>query len=250
MQIRVTRAVLAVAIGLAFVSALPAWSGPSPARAAGPLGQDIPEPPAVDETVLESALIGPDLFEARTCPTGAARGEYVTDGFRLSVRGRCVQDAPSANLPLPAPNVVMQDDELAVEFKVVAGVERAGLNVYARVRDSANLMGVYLSFGPGKIELLRRDAGVNRVLTGRVDLNDLINRTDWNYLALRVRGTEAWLLLNDVPVLYGADVPDQFGGIGIGAVREGSLNDTAESAIVFRRMTLSTLADPDAASTP
>src|SRR5690242_5149709 len=98
--------VTAVAAGVLLV-------GPSVglALAAGPASQDIPTPPTLDETVFESALTGPDLFEARTCPTGAASGDYVGEGFRLRVRGRCVPDAPSANLPLPAPRVTMADND-------------------------------------------------------------------------------------------------------------------------------------------
>src|SRR5829696_7205608 len=229
-----TRTMIVFALGLALALVPSAEPRVGTAVAAGPGLQEIPEAPAQAETTFQSALTGPDVFEARTCPTGFASGQYVSEGLRLSVRGRCVQDAPAANLPLPAPRISMYDNDVSVGFKVVAGANRAGLNLYARVRDSANLMAAYLNVGGNKVELIRRDSGVNRTLTGRVDLKELIDPTDWNWLALRVRGREVWLLLNDEPVLYSGDALDQVGGIGLGVAREGSLTDTSEVAVVFR----------------
>jgi hypothetical protein len=245
MRSRLVRAALVLMVGLALTLAPSTEQRVSTALAAGPAHQDIPEAPALAETIFESALTGPDLFDARVCPTNAAGGQYVDEGFRLSVRGRCVQDAPAANLPLPAPGISMLDNDVAVDFKVVAGAQRAGLNLYARVRDSGNLMAAYLNVGGNKAGLIRRDANVSRTLTGRADLKELIDPTDWNRLALRMRGKEAWLLLNDEPILYADGVVDQVGGIGIGLVREGNVNDSVEAAIVFRDLALSTLADPE-----
>jgi hypothetical protein len=242
---RLVRVPLMLMVGLVLMFVPATGQHASLALAAGSAPQEIPESPGLAETVFQSGLTGPDLFEARACPTGAASGQYVVEGFRLSVRGRCVQDAPSANLPLPAPRITMLDNDVAVDFKVVAGANRAGLNVYARVRDSGNLMVAYLNFGGDKAELIRRDANVNRTLTGYVGLKELIDPTDWNRVSLRLRGKEAWLLLNDEPILYSGDVVDQVGGIGIGLVREGNVNDTSEVAIVFRDLALSTLADPE-----
>lgn len=229
-------------IGLLLAPALLVGPGAASAAAAS-LAQDIPEPPAVDAMLLQSSLTGPDIFDARTCPTGLASGSYVGEGFKLSVKGRCVPDAPAANLPLPAPHTAVLDHDVAVDFKAVAGVDRAGLNLYARVRDSANLITAYINIGVGKIELIRRDGAVNRTVSGRTDLADLIDRSDWNRVALRLRGKEVWVLLNDDPVLYAGDMSDQPGGIGIGLVREGNPNDTAEVAVVFRDLAISSLAD-------
>jgi hypothetical protein len=233
-----------LAIGLLLAPAVLAGPGVGRAAAAS-LAQDLPEPPSVDAPLLQSPLSGPDIFDARSCPTGLAWGSYVGEGFKLSVKGRCVTDAPAANLPLPAPRIAILDHDVAVDFKAVAGVERAGLNLYARVRDSANLTTAYINFGGGKIELIRRDGAVNRTVSGRTDLNDLIDRSDWNRVALRLRGTEVWVLLNDAPVLYAGDMSDQPGGIGIGLVREGNPDDTAEVAVVFRNLAISSLSASD-----
>jgi hypothetical protein len=238
------RTVRVVTIGMLLAAAL--LVGPDAgSTVAASLAQDIPEPPAVDTVLLQSPRTEPDIFDARTCPTGLASGSYVGEGFRLSVKGRCVPEAPAANLPLPAPRMAVLDHDVAVDFKAVAGADRAGLNLYARARDSANLITAYVNVGAGKIELIRRDGAVNRTVSGRVDLNDLIDRADWNRVALRLRGKEVWVLLNDEPVLYAADLPDQPGGIGIGLVREGNPNDTAEVAVVFKDLTISSLADSD-----
>jgi hypothetical protein len=179
---RLTRTGLVLAVGLVLALVPPIGAPIGKVVAAGPGLQDVPEAPAIEETILESALTGPDIFEARACPTNAASGQYVSEGFRVSVRGRCVQNAVAANLPLPAPQVSMLDNDVAIDFKVVAGAERVGLNLYARVRDSANLMSVYINVGGNKVELVRRDGGVNRTLTGRIDLKELIDPTAWNRL--------------------------------------------------------------------
>src|SRR3954451_7394153 len=138
------RALRALAIGLLLAPALLAGPSVGIAMAAGPTTQDMPEPPATDEVLLQSTLTGPDIFDARTCPTNLAMGQYVGEGFKLSVRGRCVAGAPAANLPLPAPRTAVLDHDIAVDFKAVAGIERAGFNLYARIRDSGNLLTAYL----------------------------------------------------------------------------------------------------------
>jgi hypothetical protein len=212
------------------------------AQAAGPAAQDVPPPPEIGEPLFHSSLAGPDLFDARDCPTTAANGEYVGEGFRLRVRGRCVQTAPAANLPVPARGLVVQDHDVAVDFKVAVGSERASLNLFTRIRNPANLLAAHVNVGSQQVEIQRRDA--NQTITVAASAVGIpIEWTEWNRVALRTRGTEAWLLLNDVPLLYTSDVDDQPGGVGLEAIREGRPDDNAEVSIVFRELTVSSLAD-------
>jgi hypothetical protein len=107
-----------------------------------------------------------------------------------------------------------------------------------------------LSFGSGEATLFKRDGGNDTVVASRQDLHDTLDPTAWNRLALRVKGGEAWLLVNDEPYLYASDVIDQVGGVGLELIREGSTVDEEEIVTVFRDLTLSSLADADPARAP
>lgn len=237
--IRVAMAAL-VAAGLLLVSG----AGAETTRAATPAVQDVPAPPNLGATQLQSSLTGPEIFEPGTCPTGAARGENVDEGFKLTVRGRCVPEAGAANLPVPARQISVWDGDVALAFKVVSGVERAGVNLYTRIQGGT-YVAAYLSLAGRQAELFRRENGMNTVLASTQELGEL-DATNWNRLALRLSGGEIWLLLNDAPLLHAADVLDQAGGIGIAVVREGNVDDEVEVAVVFRDLALTSLEGPPA----
>jgi len=213
----------------------------APTMLAAPTVQDVPPPPSLGATVLQSALTGPEVFAPGTCPTGAAGGENVDEGFKLSVRGRCVPDAGAANLPVPSRQIAVWDGDVALDFKVVSGVERAGINLHVRIRDSSNLLSAYISLATGRAELFRRDDGVNTIVASTQDLGGL-DATGWNRLALRLADDQMWLLLNGAPLLHAAGVISQGGGIGVAVVREGNVDDRDEVAVVFRDLTLTELA--------
>jgi hypothetical protein len=166
----------------------------------------------------------------------------VDEGFKLTVQGRCVPEASAANLPVPGRQISVWDGDVALDFKVVAGVERAGVNLYTRIQ-SGTYMAAYLSLAAGRAELFRREDGMNTVVASTEELGEL-DATNWNRLALRLRGGEIWLLLNDAPLLYAADVLSQDGGIGIAVVREGNPDDQDEVAVVFRDLALTSLEGP------
>jgi hypothetical protein len=239
-RIRSIALTAAVALGLVLWPA----AAPPTIQAAAPAVQDMPASPGLGATLFESALTGPEVFAPGSCPTGAAGGENVGEGFKLSVRGRCVAGANAANLPVPGREITVWDGDLAIGFRVDAGAERAGINFYVRIRDSANLLSAYLNLAAGHIELFRRENGVNTVVASRQDLGDFMDPTDWNRLALRLRGGQVWLLINDEPVLHASDMPDYSGGIGLGLVREGNIDDQDEVAVVFRDLVLSGLEGP------
>jgi hypothetical protein len=223
-------------------------TGPSPVapqvQAAGPAVQDVPVPPGVAAGLFQSPLTGPDVFAPGTCPTGKASGENVGEGFKLTVRGRCVSESSSVNLPVSARGITLWDGDIALDFKVVVGFPRAGVNLYVRNQDG-RLMAAYVNLAAGELSLFRRREGVNMTVASRRDLRELADFRDWNRLALRITGGEIWLLINDEPLLYSADVIDQSGGIGIGVVREGNVDDDGEVAVVFRDLTVSSLGAPE-----
>lgn len=227
-----------VAVGLLLVSG----AGAATTRATTPAVQDIPEPPALVATYFQSDLTGPDVFPADTCPTGGGFGENVGEGFKLTVKGRCVPGASGAGVAVRARQIGMGDGEVSIDFKVVAGAERAGLNLYVRVEGST-YVAAYLGLGSGQAELFKREAGGNTLIASSPGFG-AVDPTNWNRVALRLAGDEAWLLINDVPVLYGSGMPIQYGNVGLQVVREGNPDDGDEVAMVFRDLTLAGFQDP------
>jgi hypothetical protein len=221
-----------------------AGAGVRQVRAAGPSAQDVPDPPELGEVLFQASLTGPEVFAPGRCPTGAAFGENVEAGFRLAVLGKCVSEAEAANLPVPGRDITIWDGDVALDFRVDAGAERAGINLFARIHEGRYLA-AYLSLATGRAELFRRENGVNTVVASRDDLADL-DPSGWNRLALRFRGGQLWLLVNDTPMLYASDVLDQAGGIGIAVVREGNVGDTDEVAVMFKDLTVTGFAETPA----
>jgi hypothetical protein len=241
----VKRMVLLALVTLA-LPALLLLAGPGAwqVQAAGPLAQDVPDPPELGEVLFQASLTGPEVFAPGRCPTGAAYGENVDEGFKITVRGKCVSEAEAANAPVPGREITVWDGDVALDFRVEAGAERAGINLYARIHEGRYLA-AYLSLATDRAELFRRENGVNTVVASRGDLADL-DASVWNRLALRFRGGQLWLLVNDTPLLYASDVLDQTGGIGIAVVREGYVGDTDEVAVVFKDLTVAGFAEPPA----
>lgn len=233
-----------VAVGLLLVPGADAAT----TRAATPAAQDVPEPPALVAIYFESDLTGPDVFPPDTCPTGGGVGENVDEGFKLTVRGRCVPSASGAGVAVRARQIGMGDGEVSIDFKVDAGAERAGLNLYARI-EGGTYVAVYLGLGSGQAELFKREASGNTLLASRQGFGEL-DPTNWNRVGLRVAGEEAWLLVNDVPVLHGSGLPIQYGSVGMQVVREGDPDDGDEVAVVFRGLTLAGFQDPPSEEAP
>ena len=236
-MLRVMMAAL-VALGLVVAPG----PGAEATRAAAPTVQDVPPPPTLVATYFQSDLTGPDVFPPDVCPTGGTFGENVDEGFKLTVRGRCLQGASGAGVAVRARQIGMGDGEVGVDFKVVAGAERAGVNLYARIEGNT-YVAAYVSLGSGQAELFKRDAGGNRLIASRPGFGE-VDPTNWNRLALRIAGEEAWLLVNDVPILYGSGMPVQYGRVGLQVVREGNPDDGDEVAMLFRGLTLSGFQEP------
>lgn len=227
---------VALAALVAFGLTLTAGPGSETTRAA-PSVQDIPEPPALVATYFQSDLTGPDVFPPDVCPTGGGFGENVAEGFKLTVKGRCVEQASGAGVAVRARNIEGGDGEVGIDFKVEVGAGRAGVNLYVRIQGNSYVAG-YLSLGSGQAELFKREPTGNTLIASRQGFGQL-DPTSWNRLALRFVGEEAWLLVNDEPILYGRGMPNQHGGIGLQVVREGNPDDGDVVAMVFRDLTVS-----------
>ena len=76
----------------------------------------------------------------------------------------------------------------------------------------------------------------------RRDLGGYVDLAAWNRLAIRVRGSEVWLLLNDEPLLYTAAAAVDQGLVQLYVIREGDLDDNVETSVVFRNLAMSALA--------
>ena len=227
---------VALAALVAFGLTLSAGPGAETTQAA-PSVQDVPEPPALVATYFQSDLTGPDVFPPDVCPTGGGFGENVDEGFKLTVQGRCVEQASGAGVAVRARNIEGGDGEVGIDFEVEAGAGRAGVNLYVRIQGNTYVAG-YLSLGSGQAELFKREPAGNTLIAARQGFGQ-VDPTNWNRLALRFVGEEAWLLVNDEPILYGRGMPNQHGGIGLQVVREGNPDDGDVVALVFRNLTVS-----------
>ncbi|MCC7368369.1 MAG: hypothetical protein IT306_08100 [Chloroflexi bacterium] len=214
-----------------------------PAAAAKPAAFDptLPTPPEVTGGVFQNSLANADILPSGRCFGGRSHGEAVDEGFKVTVGGRCVESAETAELALPARGVSIGDGDLAMDVKAVAGAQRAQVTVYLR-NQPGKLAGVTVNLASGEAKVFTLIDGNMNVVASRTDIGGLATPTDWNRLGLRVRGGELWLLLNDDPILYAADVLTDVGGAGVRLLREGNPDDEDETAVVFRDLTLSTVA--------
>lgn len=200
----------------------------------------IPTPANVAGGVYTNGLAGPEPFPVGVCPTEKAMGENVGEGYKMTVRGRCLPEFATADVAVPATGVSLWDGDVALDFKVVAGAERAGLALFARYVDRAGI-GTRIRPGTGEIVIFKRAGGTSTTLASRTDPAVFPDQSDWQRLALRLRGGEVWVLVNDKPVLYASDILDQNGAIMLQVLRDGDVDDEAEVAVVFRDLTLSTV---------
>jgi len=218
----------------------PPVSSPTPAMTPTAFDPTLPAAPAVTGGVGDSKEVNTDIFPAGRCITGQARGETVDEGFKITIGGRCLETSETADIALPGRGVRIGDGDIAMDFKVVSGAQRAAVSVYVR-NSSGKLIGATFNAATGEAKLFNFDSGNMSVIASRTDAQGLAIPSDWNRLAVRVRGNELWMLLNDDAVLYATDVITEPGGIGIRVLREGNPDDEEETAVVFRGLTLSTV---------
>ena len=207
--------------------------------------QAVPEPPRVGDVILHDDLVGPGVLTAGRCETGRNVGEFVGEGYIMKVTGKCRDDAPiAAVLPPPIRDLSFPDGEVRIETKAVSGQDRASFILW--VRGQAEAPGAYeivMLPARGIVALLRFGGGPPVALAERGDLASFLARDDWNSLAVRARGPDLWVLVNDQPVLAARDETYDHGTVSVGLRRTDNPDDNAETAVVVRNLRISRLAD-------
>jgi hypothetical protein len=171
----------------------------------------------------------------------------------VTIRGRCAGDAAAA-LDATLPGLGLADGEAQVEVRAVAGRERAIVQLgIRRPADPAHGAGYAAALAPahGWAALLRPLAGGGLITLGeRTDLAAELADEGWHRLAVRAQGPRLWLLLDGRPILAAFDSTFDGGGLGLALVRAGGADDEEETAVLFRNLRVSALADGDPARTP
>lgn len=218
----------------------PVASSPTPLPAPVAFDPSLPTPPEVTGGIGDSSMVNTDIFPTGRCMTGLARGESVDEGLKITIGGPCLETSETADIALPGRGVRIGDGDVAMDFKVVSGAQRAAVSIYVR-NTAGKLVGATFNAATGEAKLFSFDSGNMTIVASRTDAQGLAIPSDWNRLAVRVNGGELWLLLNDDALLYARDVITEPGGIGIRVLREGNLDDEDETAVIFRGLTLSTV---------
>lgn len=206
--------------------------------------------PGVGAVIREDALTGPGLVRPNRCPTGRNLTEFVGEGYIFKVTGRCTDGGMNASISTGQfPNVSVADGEIRMLVKPVNGRERLRFRLGFRMQpDRSNAVGYAARFdlGRGRADL-ERGTGAEGALSfsrldERTDLATLLASEDWIEIAVRMQGPNIWVLANGQPLLAAYDTTFADGGVMPIAIRLGSLDDDAESAMVLRNFRVSQLA--------
>jgi hypothetical protein len=205
------------------------------------------EPPAVGDLIVEDPLTFPGAIPGSvSCTSGRNTGDFVGEGYIVKVTGKCIDSSKNAALSMPPiPDLVVPDGEISLEAKAVSGQDRAIIFLAFRGRsDPGGGYEFQLSPSRGTALLLKGQENVPVIpLAERRDLAGRVSRDDWNQVAIRLDGQNIWILLNGQPILSAADSAYDRGWIGFGVARMGNVDDNVESAVVFRNLRISRLAD-------
>lgn len=96
----------------------------------------LPKPPALGALALADSLSAPGVAQQSTCPTKLNSRQFVSEGIRLSVTGRCADTASSAYVELVLNGLTFTDGELRVEVRGAAGMEWAAVGLWVRFASS------------------------------------------------------------------------------------------------------------------
>ena len=119
------------------------------------------------------------VFPAGELPDGLGRGEAVGDEFKIVVSGPCRDDAETADIALPGKGISIGDGDIALDFKVLSGEQRAAISIYVR-NSSGKLVGATINAATGEAKLFNFDQG---------NMTIIASRTDAGGLAIRPTGT-------------------------------------------------------------
>lgn len=211
----------------------------------------IPQPPALGSTVLNDPLTTTGAIRGSSCPLGLTTGEFAAEGYIIKIRGKCRDTQTSAAMNVRSNGLAVVDGEVRVQARVVSGADRGYYYLVGRVGPD-RLTGYSASFNPSarRVSLFRWQTGDDTTLAQESEPTRLPFVDGWNTVALRFKGSSIWVLLNDTPVIRVDDATYDRGAIELGGGRSGNVNDTAESATVFRNLQVRALADGDPGRAP
>jgi hypothetical protein len=218
--------------------------------------------PEVGAVVLEDPLTQPGLITPFTCPTQRAGVDFVGEGLRLKLTGRCAETIPTAVVGAPIRGLDLPDGEVRLDVKAVSGLDRVRFLIQGRnqPREGGPPEGFVAAIEPGlgRAFIGKNSGGQSTITMEATDLAGRLSPDGWNTLAFRLRGPDMWLLLNDEPILSATDTAFERGGVllllgrlGGGPIRlEDDPNDLTEVAVVARNLRISGLAESDPARAP
>jgi hypothetical protein len=220
---------------------LVSWGGSS----VDPPDTAVATTPQSRKPMLEDPLTTPGALRATQCPTGRSGSEFVEEGFRIYVTGRCDEQSRGAGAIIPPfRSFFFGDGELRLEFRFTSGSERARLYLLFRGLETTLGTSGYLALldpAAGQIDLKvginSRDQDARSFITGQ----PLISPDGWNSLVVRAQGPDVSILVNDRPFEFGGvsgSFPES-GYVQVLLVRTGDPDDPAETAIVLRNLRVS-----------
>jgi hypothetical protein len=217
-------------------SGLVYWEG----SAVDPPGTIVAGRPA-----LEDPLTAPGALRAVLCPTGRSGGEFIDEGFRIYVTGRCDERHGRAGAIIaPFRNLTFGDGELRLEFRFTSGRERARLHLVVRGQETTlGGSGYMATLDPASGQLDLEVATNSRAQDTRSATagSSLISPDGWNSLVVRARGPDVSILVNDRPFEFGRLSPrfPDSGYVSVLLVRMGDPDDPEETAVVLRNLRVS-----------
>ncbi|HZO29175.1 MAG TPA: hypothetical protein VFH48_24640 [Chloroflexota bacterium] len=199
--------------------------------------------------VADDPLTAPGALQAVQCPTGRSGGEFVEEGFRIYVTGRCDERHGRAGVIIaPFRNLDFGDGELRFEVRFTSGSERARLHLIVRGEEtSLGGSGYWATLDPaaGQVELEVAQSSRVRDARSSTAGQPLMSPDGWNSLVVRAQGPDVSILVNDRPFEFGRLSPPypESGYVQVFLVRTGDPDDPGETAVVLRNLRVSHQSD-------
>jgi len=172
------------------------------------------------------------------------------EGRLMTVAGKCVYTSTSAVRGVDVRGVTFRDGEVRLDVRVMSAFERAQFVVQTRSVRGSNWHFATIRPGLGEVIFGKTVDREDTVFGHRTDLQDLLSPNGWNSVAVRSRGADHWLLINDLPVLFASDATFDAGGLTLSLRRLGDPDDDEEVAVVFKNLRVSALAVGDPGRAP
>jgi hypothetical protein len=154
MPSRLPRVMLA---GVLFVVAMIQPAGALSVRA-----DDLADLPELGAVVLDDPLTATGVLGPGQCQTGRDTWDFVPEGFRTKITGRC-SETSNAGARVTARRATVGDGEVAIDVTLTEGVDRARISLYTRAQPNGDGYRLSLEPGRGRAEL-RKVVGETAVL--------------------------------------------------------------------------------------